>query len=347
MDKEAIEVKSPLYHACGASLYKILPETSADQVWVSGVTLLEHLEGISRSIAGSSVFRFVNTIPERNLLTNLNVGDRVYVTDASGDPAINQAVPASYIWMPTHEWQQIGQAAPPDMKDYVDGEGGIAVGASGKMSVALAAGEGIAVEGARIANLAPMFNAEEWITASGEWTAKATGWHEVLLIGGGGGSFCDITSWGGFGGNAGRRFSFLRHCQKGQKIPVTIGAGGIGGATNNAALNGGDTVFDGISSNQHGKAGGEFWVMTQYQYKTDNYFELHGNGPNCQRTYGTSVSTPVGHVSTCDGIFPGGGACGTITRNGGANYYWHGNGAAGAIRIRYFDPDKASGPEEA
>lgn len=126
-EKQIIDVRSPIYHACGGVIYRILPETTSDQVNVGAATLSQQLENINRAIAGSSTVRFVNSIAERDVLTNLLPGDRAYVLDASGDPAIGTAKSAMYIWMPDLRWAQVGETAAPQMEDYVQENGGLAV----------------------------------------------------------------------------------------------------------------------------------------------------------------------------------------------------------------------------
>lgn len=321
MAKEIIEVASPLYHACGTNLFKILPETTAEQVRVSGVSLREHLEGISRAIAGSSVFRFVNSIPERNLLTNLNVGDRVYVTDASADPEINQAVPASYIWMPTHEWRQIGQAAPPDMNDYVLTGGGLAVNSQGKVKLsAMPFERGL------------LANTEEILTTSGEYTVKASGWHEVTVIGGGAsGGFAYGTEWHIiFSGHSGAIERELVYLVKGQKVPVEIGAGGqaVAGANNNVnQQEGGNTSFGSVTTLGSPK-------------------RLYGADIQAPAQY--SMSARGGGLGAADWQNPpsyyGGGGAGYCDAYATAAIVT--NGYQGAVILRYHDPDKDSVEEE-
>lgn len=113
------------------------------------------------------------------------------------------------------------------------------------------------------------WNTEEWITESGPWTAPVTGWYEVMVIGGGEGGlvFDDRTPRiSATGGASGEIYEGLRYYNKGQIIPVTIGAGGVGiiveWGTYTTARYGGDTLFDDITCRGQAQTGGSWKNIT-------------------------------------------------------------------------------------
>lgn len=103
--RHVLDVKSPIYHACGATLYRILPETDSDQVAVGETTLTEYLKDIQEDLSAASTIKFVNTIADRNVLTNLSAGDRVYVRNSMADTGEER--PALYIWLPEKRWEEV------------------------------------------------------------------------------------------------------------------------------------------------------------------------------------------------------------------------------------------------
>ncbi|MBD5416940.1 MAG: hypothetical protein HDR50_04630, partial [Desulfovibrio sp.] len=69
-----------------------------------------------------------------------------------------------------------------------------------------------------------LLNGELWLTESGTFTARVTGWHEVLCIDGGHGAYATYYSVIG-GDSGGLRWGFA-WLVAGEEYPVTVGAGG-------------------------------------------------------------------------------------------------------------------------
>lgn len=186
------------------------------------------------------------------------------------------------------------------------------------------------------AGVAP-YNTEAWITSSGTWTAPVTGWYDVWLIGGGMGSAAAAASTL-YPGSSGYYYSFIVHLTKGQKIPVTIGAGGIGNKHTNTTVqtDGSPTIFGGYSS------------ISGYRFERDAWYfdvaNINVNAGVAGKGYGggtwTGSATGAAYQSACNGRFYGAGA-GCMRYKAQSLAQW-GNGAQGAVRLRYFDPTKSS-----
>lgn len=362
-----IDVRSPLIHACGARLYRILPEGESNQITVNGTgqTLTEVLMNIDRALGGNTSMRFCPNIASRNELAGIMPGDRVYVMDASGDDSIEQPEEgeprgAFYIFLPTMQWRLIGEFATQDMKDYV-GEGsglmvdeenhisldlgpgltldddgkividpgaGLTEGSGGKLQVD--AGDGLAITDGALINRAPMWNTQEVVTVSGTWTAKVTGWHEITLYHGGMGGVVTPASRMCYAGWSYLPLKGIAWFAKGQAVEVAIGAGGPGhieGKDNN-------NPYGGLS--HFGPVSGAADPAIPYLAVPGLYNIAVSSGsitatssrPVTGGAYGEDGS---GHAT----LYGGGGAAKYTTSSQIA-----GNGKGGCAIVRYYDPAK-------
>ncbi|MBD5585212.1 MAG: hypothetical protein HDQ88_09020 [Clostridia bacterium] len=187
------------------------------------------------------------------------------------------------------------------------------------------------------------YNTEVWITESGTWTAPVRGWFDVTAIAGGNGGM--FTSGYVSSGNSGEVIRKLLHFEQGQKVPVTIGAGGLTTKTSNSdARAGGDTVFGNLTA----RAGKGFLGGTSVWYsRFDNNVgsaQLVGAGAGGGQNYMPPVSSVDAdyHVSEADGTDYGAGGSASAQVAAGAvvQYVGLGKGAPGAVRLRYYDPNK-------
>lgn len=104
-----INLPTPMFQAVGGQLYKLLLETTASQVSMSdGVSVETRVNTLERALAANTTTRFADTIEERDNLTGLIPGDRVFVLDATGDPTVKSGG-ATYIWMPNLSWRKLSE----------------------------------------------------------------------------------------------------------------------------------------------------------------------------------------------------------------------------------------------
>lgn len=107
-DEEArivINLPTPMFQAVGGQLYKLLLETTAAQVKMGdGVTVETRVNTLERALAANTTTRFADTIADRDALTGMIPGDRVYVTDAT---VLKGG--ATYIWMPELRWRKLSE----------------------------------------------------------------------------------------------------------------------------------------------------------------------------------------------------------------------------------------------
>ena len=175
-----------------------------------------------------------------------------------------------------------------------------------------------------------LLNSEQWITASGSFTAPVASWYEVWLINGGVGGYTNTTATirQVVGGASGAFDSFLAYLEEGESAAVTIGAGSPGVVASNTSTYpaaGGITSFGGRSprfSNAYG-------APVLQALAADRTAEAPGGGPG----------GGIGHFNPNPATFYGA---------GGGAYYSSGNpragaGHQGAVRVRWHDPAKASG----
>ena len=104
-----INLPTPMFQAVGGQLYKLLLETTAAQVKMGdGVTVETRVNTLERALAANTTTRFADTIADRDALTGMIPGDRVYVTDATGDATVLKGG-ATYIWMPELRWRKLSE----------------------------------------------------------------------------------------------------------------------------------------------------------------------------------------------------------------------------------------------
>lgn len=345
---EITDVKSALYHVCGNITYRILPETETDQVAISGstLTLSEYLAQIDRNLGGTLSTRFASNIATRNGLAGVEPGDRVYVLDASDDDQVIPGHGAFYIYLPSYQWRLVGSDAKPDASQLaeklrgfaLDDEGklelltgaGLALDEDGKLAASL--GEGLANdENGAIFNLAPVFNRRVYITESGDWEAPVTGWCKLQLISGGDGGVANVSTGGTWGGLSGIYLDAFARLQKGQIIPVTIGAGGIGkSGTSSSVAVGGHTSFGDISTASPGKYIGKRFLRSQPHDSNDGN-TLWSDG--CGLGHGSANNPNWVNAQW----YGGGGAVICHVNNAAASVF--GNGYQGCVMVDYYDPD--------
>lgn len=201
----------------------------------------------------------------------------------------------------------------------------------------------VAAGGGSVAVPAP-YNTETWITESGTFTAPVTGWYAVWMIGGGNGGLLYNTRLILFSGPSGIEKEFLLHLTAGESVPVTIGAGGIGAVLDvddaPASAWGGSTSFGEISTGD----GLDIYDTSKYPLKVylQNWV-YYGNisAGTMLDVYGSGPGGGIPQGSSGNGFFYGAGG-GAHRKIGSLSDDMVGNGAAGAIRLRYYDPNKSS-----
>lgn len=327
----AIDVKSPILHACGGALYRILPETESDQIHVShsGENLSEVLARIDHALGGETNMRFVANIASRNELANISPGDRVYVVDASADPTVpvgNNG--AMYIYLPSYEWALIGAYAPQQISDFVKDKAGIDVH-NNRMSVAYGDGLSLTASGV-LYNNSPSWNTEIYINSSRTFVCPYQGFYEVTCIAGGNAGRFDAVN-GCVGGDSGQRKVSEVFLEQGEEVEVIVGAGGLSmtglDASETSGTVGGQTSFGEISSaSGHRQRGASFPGFLNNQFNSSL-----GIGGGEGGGYGVIEPSYFG---------AGGGS------------YWHKTaqttpisvaGFGGAVILRYHNPNKYSG----
>lgn len=185
-------------------------------------------------------------------------------------------------------------------------------------------------------------NDEIWLTVSGTWEAPVTGWYDVWLIGGGGGSSYardgDIRKvWSG---SSGSYLFTLKYFAAGDIVDVTIGAAGKGhndykdGATGWSHGFPTTTTFGDVSSADEGK----FAFPTKCVIGVPNQ-----NGTAV--CFCSGVGFGGGNYNG-NGWFYGGSGGALVCYYGGSHTevvnLW--DGFQGAVRLRFWNPEKASGP---
>ena len=171
-----------------------------------------------------------------------------------------------------------------------------------------------------------LLNEEEWITVSGTWTAKATGWHELFLINGGQGALVHTGIKFMSGGASGNYDKIMVYLEEGQEVPVTIGAGSPGLVQTSGA-----TAW---------RPGGG---VTQFGEHTPRF----------------NTSLPGMHSSAAASQdYVSGGGFGALAGSGEPRFYGAGGGGfyisttgseassgkQGAVCVRWHNPAKAAGP---
>ena len=183
-----------------------------------------------------------------------------------------------------------------------------------------------------------LLNSEEWITASGTFTAKATGWHHLWMINGG--QSGDGFTWNSSnhqvtGGVSGGILESLIYLEGGQSVDVVIGAGGIPTATSTgmSGNGGGMTSFGALTPNIAHRFFGSFCSVSA-EVGVRAYGGGIGGGEGLFYKYAERPSANSGS------FYGAGGGAAWMSSTG----YNCGSGAQGAIWLRWHDPAKAAGP---
>lgn len=192
------------------------------------------------------------------------------------------------------------------------------------MAVKLAALERLAMQ-----NFAP--NDEIWITESGDFTVPYDGLYEITIWNGGSGCYQYSDHRFDSGGAGYAPLTTVRYYKKGAIIPVTIGAGGKGSKfDSNISPHGGISSFDGITV-PHSK----------YYMLGSSMLLREGLNVVYARAYGGGVGGGLGDPTT--GVHAQGYGAGGGGFYDGTNDYV-GDGGNGAVRLCFFNPEKASLP---
>lgn len=181
-------------------------------------------------------------------------------------------------------------------------------------------------------------NTEGWITESGEWTAPVTGDYDLLLIGGGNGGYVysatSAASQDVRGGNSGNRVEAIVHLTQGDTVSVSIGAGGAGSSTSFGATYGGHTSFGDLTTESGGSN-----FQAPIPVNTANVASSRSPGAG---DGGGGAIFKGSDLSANDGRFWGGGGGASWKPDVGGLY---GAGKQGAVRYRYYDPNKTTTPD--
>ncbi|WP_298031411.1 hypothetical protein [uncultured Desulfovibrio sp.] len=118
-----INLPTPMFQAVGGQLYKLLLETTAEQVRMTdGVSVETRVNTLERALAANTTTRFADTIAARDALTGMIPGDRVFVVDATGDATVASGS-ATYIWMPDFTWRKLSEDESIDMLSWENLDG--------------------------------------------------------------------------------------------------------------------------------------------------------------------------------------------------------------------------------
>lgn len=167
------------------------------------------------------------------------------------------------------------------------------------------------------------------ITASGDWEAPVTGIYHILAIDGGNGGQYDQANWV-IGGRSGAYKEAIAFFEKGQVIPITIGAGGKGAAAASAPA----TLFGGITT------------VGDVDFSAYQFRRLNGGVDG--RVPGTKAASAFGggfggtRFSTAEWYGAGGGA---HIASAASSTPQLDNGGNGCVIITYFNFDKEEGGE--
>ena len=178
------------------------------------------------------------------------------------------------------------------------------------------------------------YNKEVLITESGTFIVPVTGWYEVWMIGGGGGAMVNTSGITVQGGNSGNALSTIRHYYAGQEIPVTIGAGGVGAVYSGSvpeSVSGGETRFGDLTPPPN------YFMSLQKENTLAKDYDLSGRGAGAGG--GSWGVVGLDGTSGCGRWYGAGGGAFQIRANS-TGTRGAGNGAQGAIRLRYYDPNK-------
>lgn len=175
-----------------------------------------------------------------------------------------------------------------------------------------------------------LYNTEETITESGTWTAKVTGWHDVTIIGGGVGARRDVFNRI-FPGYSGWQSKHLKYFEAGDIVEVTVGAAGQ--ACDEVAGQPVSIIYGSTSGF------GELHAGFANYFLGSRSIDVNASGVMVA-SYGEGGGFGGGTYSVDGGNaqYYGAGGGGRYDQNTGLIL---GNGAPGAVIIRYYDPNKA------
>lgn len=173
-----------------------------------------------------------------------------------------------------------------------------------------------------------IYNDQEFITQTGTWTAKVTGYHLVMIIDGGEGGYIRDDGLG-YGGVGGMPQCHLVHLVKDQQVPVTIGAAGqaiIGTVTNTSAKNRGKSMFGDLVSNL-------------FTNPCNNWLRSNNDRVKSCECYGGGLCG--GSPNSENAVWYGGGG-GVFYQSSDATITHKnaGNGYQGCVIVFYYDPEK-------
>lgn len=167
-----------------------------------------------------------------------------------------------------------------------------------------------------------LYNTEEIITESGEWEAPVTGWYSILAIDGGSGAYYHVGNNYISGGVSGAYKSGVVKFVKGQKVAITIGAGGKGTTdANYDIVSGGVTEVEGVNFSAY----------------SSNIFTTIGVQNNTIPQIRVSGAGFGGGYYNTNGRWWGGGGGGSLTSSGVYDVH---DGRQGAVIMRWHDPEK-------
>lgn len=204
------------------------------------------------------------------------------------------------------------------------------------------------------------YNTEEWITESGTWTAPVTGEYDVLAIGGGMGAALDVASdspsslvTAALGGNSGQYINKIIHLSKNAQVQVSIGVGGIGRyyaadtpIRDRHELSGGETTFGSITAAGGSNNPEAFDTSFGAAFPGGYSNSVPQSARNAAFGGGLGGATVGRNDPTAvHGLFFGAGgssyaSAGATVADIGSEVAAFGNGKQGAIRLRYYDPNK-------
>ena len=179
-----------------------------------------------------------------------------------------------------------------------------------------------------------LLNSEEWITESGIFTARVTGWHSILAIDGGNGAYTHSSMEQTVGGASGAYKFANVYLEAGQELAVTIGAPGIGVEKSTSLdpeqTHGGKTTVDGVDFSRWEKCNFPGIILSR------------ATGGHQVVVCGSGLGGAQGGTR---GNWYGSGG-GAMIQPAASTAY---KGSQGVVVFRYHDPAKAAGrlPEPA
>lgn len=181
-----------------------------------------------------------------------------------------------------------------------------------------------------IQNGGGLYNDEILITESGDFDVPYDGYYEVTCSNGGySGGVSKTNGYWANGGASGAFETKIIKLQKGNIIPVTIGAGGIS-LTNGDMTQGGLTYFGDFTAREN-----HYWYGTRAVIGNSNNFNSN--------IYGVGGGTGTSADNDCNALdYGAGGSAVCVVNNGVANAANSkaGNGFQGCVKLRFHNPNK-------